>query len=373
VTTPQITIPDALLPHDGRFGSGPSKVRPTSVEALAARATDYLGTSHRQLPVRMMVAEMRNGIAELLRAPDGYEIICGNGGSTGFWDCAVFGLIDQRSHHLSFGEFGSKFAKAVAAAPHLAEPSVAESEPGTHPPLEPVADVDTICFPHNETSTGVMVDPVRVGTADQLMLVDATSGAGGLMFEPEATDVYYFAPQKALASDGGLWIAMVSPAAVERIEQIAASGRYIPPSLDLKLALDNSRQDQTYNTPALSTIFLTAQTVGWFNENGGLSWAAGRSSASAEILYGWAEQSPVASAFVADPQQRSTVVATIDFDPSIDADTLVEVLRSNGILDTSGYRKLGRNQLRIGMFPAIDPDDVKALTECIDYCVERMQ
>ena len=373
VSIPDIHIPTNLLPRDGRFGSGPSKVRPESVQALAARAEDYLGTSHRQLPVRMMVAEMRNGIAELLRAPDGYEILCGNGGSTGFWDCAVFGLIDHRSHHLSFGEFGSKFAKAVAAATHLDEPSVATSEPGTHPPLVPVADVDAICFPHNETSTGVKVDPVRVGTAEQLMLVDATSAAGGLMFTPEATDVYYFAPQKALASDGGLWIAMVSPAAVERIEKLSESGRYIPPSLDLRLALDNSRQDQTYNTPALSTIFLTAQTVNWFNDNGGLAWAAGRSSTSAEILYGWAERSPFASAFVTDPAQRSTVVATIDFDESIDADTLVAVLRANGILDTSGYRKLGRNQLRIGMFPAIDPDDIRALTECIDFCAEHLQ
>jgi len=304
VSTPDIVIPADLLPEDGRFGSGPTKVRPETLEALARRATDYMGTSHRQMPVKLMVAELRNGIAELLRAPDGYEIVCGNGGSTGFWDAAVFSLIEHRSHHLSFGEFGSKFGTAVSMAPHLDAPSVAESAMGTHPPLESVDGVDAICYTHNETSTGVMLDPVRVSTGDQLMLVDATSGAGGLMFDAEATDVYYFAPQKALAGDGGLWIAMVSPAAVERIERIAASGRYIPPSLDLKTALDNSRKDQTYNTPALATVFLTAQTVNWFNENGGLSWSAGRSATSAEILYGWADRSDAAEPFVQVETQR---------------------------------------------------------------------
>jgi len=372
VSTPDIVIPADLLPEDGRFGSGPTKVRPETLEALARRATDYMGTSHRQMPVKLMVAELRNGIAELLRAPDGYEIVCGNGGSTGFWDAAVFSLIEHRSHHLSFGEFGSKFGTAVSMAPHLDAPSVAESAMGTHPPLESVDGVDAICYTHNETSTGVMLDPVRVSTGDQLMLVDATSGAGGLMFDAEATDVYYFAPQKALAGDGGLWIAMVSPAAVERIERIAASGRYIPPSLDLKTALDNSRKDQTYNTPALATVFLTAQTVNWFNENGGLSWSAGRSATSAEILYGWADRSDAAEPFVQVDTQRSKVVATIDFDASIDADVLDDVLRANGIVDVNGYRKLGRNQLRIGMFPAIDPADTQALTTCLDYCIDRL-
>ena len=278
VSTPDITIPAELLPADGRFGSGPTKVRPEALEALAARATDYMGTSHRQMPVKLMVAEMRNGIAELLRAPDGYEIVCGNGGSTGFWDAAVFGLIEEKSHHLSFGEFGGKFGKAVKMAPHLQDPSVVESEMGTHPELEAVDGVDAYCYTHNETSTGVMMDPTRVGGEGDLVLVDATSAAGGLMFDANATDVYYFAPQKALASDGGLWIAMMSPAAIERVERIANSGRYIPPSLNLWTAIENSRKDQTYNTPALSTVFLTAQTVNWFNENGGLSWAAGRSS-----------------------------------------------------------------------------------------------
>jgi len=372
VNAPDITIPSDLLPADGRFGSGPTKVRPEIARSLADHATDYLGTSHRQLPVQLMVAEVRNGLAELLRAPDGYEIILGNGGSTGFWDCATFGLIDNRSHHLAFGEFGSKFASGIAAAPHLAEPSILRSEPGTHPPLEAVEGVDAYCYTHNETSTGVMLDPVRVDDPDALMLVDATSGAGGLHFDASATDVYYFAPQKALAADGGLWIAMVSPAAIERIERIAASDRWCPPSLDLKIALDNSRKDQTYNTPALATIFLTAKTVGWFNDNGGLSWSAGRSTKSAEILYGWAEASDTATPFVQIEAQRSKVVATIDFDESISADTLCDVLRANGIVDTNGYRKLGRNQLRIGMFPAIEPSDIEALTRCLDYCVSAL-
>ena len=369
---PDITIPTDLLPRDGRFGSGPTKVRPEALAALSERATDYMGTSHRQMPVKLVVAEMRNGIAELLRAPDGYEIVCGNGGSTGFWDAAVFGLIEQRSHHLSFGEFGGKFAKAVAMAPHLADPSIVESDMGTHPPLEATDDVDAYAYTHNETSTGVMFDPHRVGDEGDLMLVDATSAAGGLMFDANATDVYYFAPQKALASDGGLWIAMMSPAAIERVERIASSGRYIPPSLNLWTAIENSRKDQTYNTPALSTVFLTAQTVNWFNDNGGLSWAAGRSATSADTLYGWADASDAASPFVQIESQRSKVVATIDFDEAIDADTLVAVLRNNGILDVGGYRKLGRNQLRIGMFPAIDPSDTEALTTCLDYCIERL-
>lgn len=372
VSTPDITIPADLLPTDGRFNSGPTKVRTEALEALLARGTDYMGTSHRQMPVQLVVAELRNGIAELLRAPDGYEIILGNGGATGFWDCATFGLVDTRSHHLSFGEFGGKFASGIAAAPHLDTPSVTESEPGTHPPLVAVDGVDAYCYTHNETSTGVMLDPVRVDDPDALMLVDATSGAGGLHFDPNATDVYYFAPQKALAADGGLWIAMVSPAAVERIERISASDRWIPPSLDLKIALDNSRKDQTYNTPALATVFLTAHTVSWFNENGGLSFSAGRSASSAEILYGWADASDAATPFVQIESQRSKVVATIDFDEAISADTISAVLRANGIVDTGGYRKLGRNQLRIGMFPAIDPSDVEALTKCLDHVVAAL-
>ena len=370
-TTPDITIPADLLPSDGRFESGPTKVLPEALNALAARATDFMGTSHRKMPVKLVVAEMRNGIAELLRTR------------------RVRDRLRQRRLHRLLGcgrlridrrevppsqlrRVRGKFAKAVAMAPHLQDPSVTESAMGTRPDLEPVDGVDAYAFTHNETSTGVMMDPVRVGGVDDLMLVDATSAAGGLMFDANATDVYYFAPQKALASDGGLWIAMMSPAAIERVERIANSGRYIPPSLNLWSAVENSRQDQTYNTPALATIFLTAQTVNWFNDNGGLSWSAGRSATSAEILYGWADASDAASPFVQVESERSKVVATIDFDEAIDADTLVEVLRKNGILDVGGYRKLGRNQLRIGMFPAIDPADTEALTACLDYCIQAM-
>jgi len=372
VTTPDITIPADLLPADGRFGSGPTKVRPAAVEALLARATDYLGTSHRRSTVRSVVGELRSQMAELLQAPDGYEIVLGNGGATGFWDCAVFSIIERRSHHLSFGEFSSKFAKAVALAPHLDEPSIAESQAGTHPPLEIAGDADVCCFPHNETSTGVMLDPARVGGDGDLMLVDATSAAGGIVFDPAATDVYYFAPQKAFASDGGLWVAMMSPAALERIGRVTGSGRYVPPTLDLRLAVDNSRKDQTYNTPALATIFLTLETVNWFNGNGGLSWSAGRSRANAEILYGWAESVDFAEPFVQVEAQRSLVVATLDFDEAVDADAIADVLAANGIVDTYGYRKLGRNQLRIGMFPAIDPADTEALTRCLDYVVAAL-
>ena len=361
-----------MLPSDGRFGCGPSKFRPEAARALAERAVDYLGTSHRRAGVRRVVAELRAGIAELLGAPDGYEVVLGNGGATAFWDAASFGLIERRSHHLSLGEFSSKFTAVTVAAPHLDEPSVRLADPGTCPPLEAVAGVDAYCYPHNETSTGVMVPVRRPVGGDGLVLVDATSGAGGLRFDAAAADAYYFAPQKALSSDGGLWIAVMSPAAVERIERISASDRWTPAFLDLKLALDNSRKDQTYNTPALATVFLTVQQVNWLNGNGGLEWAAGRSDRSADLLYGWAEASAIAEPFVADPDARSRVVATIDFDDRIDADTISAVLRANGIVDTEGYRKLGRNQLRIGMFPAIEPQDIEALTACLDYIAERL-
>ncbi|MEY2435004.1 MAG: phosphoserine aminotransferase [Acidimicrobiaceae bacterium] len=368
-----IAIPAELLPHDGRFGSGPSKVRTEAVEALAKSATEYLGTSHRQATVRFMVGALRNGLAELLNLPDGYEVILGNGGTTAFWDASTFGLIERRSQHLSFGEFSSKFAAAVSAAPFLEPPSVIVSEPGTHPLAVADAEVDAYALTHNETSTGVSMVLQRPdgATDDQLVLVDATSGAGGLRFDASQTDVYYFAPQKGLGSDGGLWLATVSPRAIERIEQIAASDRWIPPSLDLKIALDNSRLDQTYNTPALATIFLAAQQVDWINGNGGLEWAASRCDRSAKTIYGWAEASSFATPFVVDPADRSHVVATIDFDASIDANTISAVLRRNGIVDTDSYRKLGRNQLRIALFPAIEPDDVASLTKCIDYVVER--
>jgi phosphoserine aminotransferase len=369
-TTPQISIPSDLLPSDGRFGCGPSKVRPEAVAALAEAAPDYLGTSHRQARVLFEVGALRNGVAELFAAPDGYEVLLGNGGTTSFWDAATFGLIDQRSQHLRFGEFSSKFAEAAAAAPHLKEPSFLFADPGTHP--LPVADpeVDAYCLTHNETSTGVAMPLQRPEGAEGLVLVDATSAAGGLRFDPNEVDVYYFAPQKCLASDGGLWLALASPAAIERIERIAASGRWTPASLDLKIALDNSRKDQTYNTPALATVFLANQQVDWINQNGGLQWAASRCDRSAEAIYGWAEASSYATPFVADPDQRSHVVATIDLDESVvDAPTVSQVLRANGIVDTESYRKLGRNQLRVALFPAIEPDDIVQLTKCIDHVV----
>ncbi|HEX5947256.1 MAG TPA: phosphoserine transaminase [Acidimicrobiales bacterium] len=371
--TEAITIPDDLLPADGRFCSGPSKVRPEALTALADTGRSYLGTSHRQATVRFMVASLRNGLAELLSLPDGYEIILGNGGTTAFWDAATFGLIDRRSQHLSFGEFSSKFATCARTAPHIDEPDVIESAAGTVPEAKATPDVDAYCLTHNETSTGVAAPLVRPDGGEGLVLVDATSGAGGLRFDPAQTDAYYFAPQKALASDGGLWLAAVSPAAVERIERIAASDRWCPAFLDLGIALDNSRKDQTYNTPALATIHLAVQQIEWILHNGGLPFSAGRCDRSAEIIYGWAEASDYATPFVTDPAIRSHVVATIDLDDSVDAKTVSKVLRDNFILDTESYRKLGRNQLRIALYPAIDPDDVEALTHCIDHVVDRLR
>ena len=371
--TPEITIPDHLRPADGRFCSGPSKVRPEALEALAATGATYLGTSHRQATVRFMVAALRNGIAELLSLPDGYEVALGNGGTTAFWDAATFGLIDQRSQHLSFGEFSSKFAACALAAPHLDDPDVIESPAGTVPEAKATPDVDAYCLTHNETSTGVAAPLRRPEGADGLVLVDATSAAGGLRFDPAQVDAYYFAPQKGLASDGGLWLAALSPAAVERIERIAAGDRWVPASLDLGIALDNSRKDQTYNTPALATIFLAAHQIEWILHNGGLPFAAGRCDRSAEILYGWAERSDYATPFVSDPAIRSHVVGTVDLDDAVDAPTVCAVLRRNGILDTDSYRKLGRNQLRIALYPAIDPEDVEALTACIDFVAERLR
>jgi len=365
--TPDIAIPTELLPGDGRFGSGPSKVRPEAVAALAAEAGGYLGTSHRQAPVRFMVSRLRNGLAELLSLPDGYEIILGNGGTTAFWDAATFGLIERRSQHLSFGEFSSKFAAAATAAPFLEGPEVIECPPGTHPSPRRDEDVDLYALTHNETSTGVAMPLARPAGADGLVAVDATSAAGGLRFDATQTDAYYFAPQKGLASDGGLWLAACSPAAIERIEQIKAGGRWIPASIDLSIALENSRKDQTYNTPALATVFLAVHQVEWILENGGLHWAAGRCDRSADTIYSWAEASDVATPYVTDPAQRSHVVATIDLDDRIDATVVAGVLRRNGIVDTDSYRKLGRNQLRIALFPAIDPEDVAALTHCLDH------
>jgi phosphoserine aminotransferase len=374
VTSPaDIVLPADLRPSDGRFGAGPSKVRPAQVEALLGVATTYLGTSHRQKTVKSHVGRLRSGLTQLFGLPDGYEVVLGNGGSTGFWDVATFGLLRDRAQFLSFGEFGAKFAACAKDAPHLGDPSVLKSEPGDAPAFAPEAGIDAYCTPHNETSTGVALPVRRVaGDADALTVIDATSAAGGLAVDAREFDAYYFAPQKSFGSDGGLWIALMSPAAIERVEQISASGRWIPPSLDLKTAVDNSRQDQTYNTPALATIFLMAEQVDWFNGNGGLAWCTARTADSARRLYDWAEASAYATPFVADPAKRSHVIGTIDFDDSIDATQISAALRANGIVDTEPYRKLGRNQLRIAMVPAIEPDDVSTLTRAIDHVVAAL-
>jgi len=361
-----------LLPRDGRFGSGPSKVRPQQISALVADAPTYLGTSHRQATVRNKVGEVREGLRELFALPDGYEVLLGNGGTTSFWDAATFHLIAEQSQHLSFGEFSSKFATAVKEAPHLKDPQVIASEVGTHPTALTDESVDLYALTHNETSTGVMMSIERPAGASGLVAVDATSGAGGLFVDPTQFDCYYFAPQKSFASDGGLWIALCSPRAIERIESLASSGRWTPASLDLKIALDNSRLNQTYNTPALATIHLLASQITWFNENGGLSFSTGRSAQSAEILYSWAEASDFATPFVANPRERSLVVGTIDFHDDVDASAIASVLRANGIVDTDPYRKLGRNQLRIAMFPSIDPEDVASLLACVNYVVGNL-
>ena len=369
-----IVIPADLKPADGRFGAGPSKVRPEQVDALSAVSTTYLGTSHRKATVKDQVARVRAGLAELFALPEGYEVVLGNGGSTAFWDIATFGLIRDRAQFLSFGEFGSKFAKAAQIAPHLGDPTIVTSEPGDAPEFAAEAGIDSYATPHNETSTGVAITPVKPDGADDdaLLLVDATSAAGGLAIDVSAVDVYYFAPQKCFASDGGLWFALMSPAALARAEEINASGRWVPEFLNLTTAITNSRQEQTYNTPALATIFLMAEQVDWFNANGGMAWTTARTADSANRLYSWAEERSFTSPYVSDATKRSHVIGTIDFDDSIDAAAVAKVLRANGIVDTEPYRKLGRNQLRIAMFPAIDPADVEALTASIDYVVERL-
>ncbi|MFC4148804.1 phosphoserine transaminase [Micromonospora mangrovi] len=371
---PTIRIPDDIKPADGRFGCGPSKIRPAAVSALADVATSFLGTSHRQKTVRDEVARLRRGIAEFFSLPEGYEVILSNGGTTAFWDAATFGLVRDRAQFASFGEFGAKFAKAVKDAPFLGEPTVRKAEPGTAATLVAEAGVDVYGIPQNETSTGVAAPVRRVAGADEgsLLLVDATSAAGGLDVDVAETDVYYFAPQKCFASDGGLWLALMSPAALERAAEIKASGRYIPAFLDLVTAIDNSRLEQTYNTPALATIFLAAEQTDWMNAQGGLTWAAKRTAESAGIVYGWAERSSFATPFVTDPAVRSNVVATIDFADGVDAGAIAKALRANGIVDTEPYRKLGRNQLRIALYPAVEPADVEALTASIDHVVERL-
>jgi len=370
-----IVIPADLLPADGRFGCGPSKVRPEQVDEIVAAQRTVLGTSHRQPPVKNLVGSVRSGLTTLFGLTDGWEIVLGNGGSTVFWDVATFGLIEQRSQHLVFGEFSSKFAEASAAAPHLGEPTIIRSDTGTHPDAVAEDGIDVYALTHNETSTGVAMDLRRPAgtTADSaLVAVDATSAAGGLTWEPAEVDVYYFAPQKSFASDGGLWLAACSPAALDRIESVGDGDRWRPASLDLKIALDNSRLNQTYNTPALATLLLLDAQIRWMNDNGGMPFAAGRSAESAATLYGWAEASSFATPFVADPAKRSNVVGTVDLDDSIDATAVNKALRANGIVDTDSYRKLGRNQLRIGMFPAVDPADVEALTRCIDHVVSAL-
>jgi phosphoserine aminotransferase len=369
---PHVDLPRDLLPADGRFGCGPSKIRGAQLEALVTRGATILGTSHRQAPVKDLVGSVRERLAQLLRIPDGYEVLTGNGGSTAFWDAAAFGLIEHRAQNLVFGEFGGKFA-AAAAAPWLAAPDVRRAEPGTRAHAEPVEGVDVYAWPHNETSTGVAAPVTRAaGDAGALTVIDATSAAGGIDVDLSETDVYYFAPQKNLGSDGGLWFAVVSPAAIERIERIAASGRYIPEFLSLKNALDNSRLQQTLNTPALSTLLLLDEQLGWMLENGGLTWAGARTRESSALLYAWAEQSEVATPFVTDPSDRSPVVVTIDFADHVDASAIAKSLRANGIVDTEPYRKLGRNQLRVATFVSIEPDDVRQLIRSIDYTLERL-
>lgn len=373
MTAHQLTIPAGIKPVDGRFGSGPSKVQASAVAALGATGGTLLGTSHRQAPVRALVGRIRAGLAELLGLPDGYEIVLGNGGSTAFWDAAAFGLIRHRAQHLVCGEFSAKFAKVAEGAPFLGEQSVIRSEYGSAPRAHAEAGADTYAWAQNETSTGVVLPVDRIAGADAgaLMLVDATSAAGGIAIDIAQADVYYFAPQKAFAAEGGLWLAAFSPAARDRVGELKAS-RWLPPSLDLTLAIDNSRKDQTYNTPAVASLWLLAHQVDWLLAQGGLDWAVKRTADSSSRLYDWAEAAAYTTPFVTDPALRSPMVGTIDFDASVDAAAVAAALRANGIVDTEPYRALGRNQLRIGMYPAVDPEDVSALTACIDYVVEHL-
>jgi phosphoserine aminotransferase len=368
-----LRIPDELKPADGRFGCGPTKVRPQQLGALAGRGAALMGTSHRQQPVRSLVGRVRTGLRELFGLPEGYQVVLGNGGTTAFWDAAAFGLVRERSQHFSFGEFSAKFAKATAGAPFLADPVVVTAEPGTAPEISYAPGCDLVGWAHNETSTGVAV-PVRrpEGSDGALIAIDATSGAGGLPVRAEDFDVYYFAPQKSFASDGGLYLALMSPAALERVAEIGGSGRWVPEFLSLATALDNSLKDQTYNTPAIATLLLLAETIDWMLGNGGLDWAVSRTKDSSDRLYSWAERTSYATPYVADPAHRSQVVGTIDLTEPVDAAVIAKALRANGIVDVEPYRKLGRNQLRVAMYPAVEPDDVTALTRCVDWLVERI-
>ncbi len=370
---PELVIDPQLLPKDGRFGCGPSRTRAEQLSNFVSSGATLMGTSHRQAPIKDMVGEIRAGLLELYKAPAGYEVILGNGGSTAFWDAAAFSLALRKAQALVHGEFGSKFASALTT-PWLQAPTVVKAEPGSRSELYPEAGVDLYVYPHNETSTGVIAPVTRIaGDADALMLTDATSAAGGVDFDLAETDVYYFAPQKNFASDGGLWLALVSPKAIARIEEVAASGRYIPESLNLKVALDNSRLNQTLNTPAIATLFLLNDQIKWMNAQGGLAWASARTKESSDLLYAWADSHPLATPFVSNPDHRSQVVVTIDFDQGVDAARLAKILRENGVVDTDPYRKLGRNQLRVATFVATEPSDVKALINCIDFVLERMQ
>ena len=370
----QITIPDSLKPADGRFGAGPSKVRTQALDALAATGSSLMGTSHRQAPVKNLVGRVREGVSDLFALPDGYEVVLGNGGATAFWDIATFGLIRERSQHLSFGEFSSKFATAAKRAPFLGDPTVIEAATGSRPDPRAESGVDVYAWAHNETSTGVMAPVKRVAGADAgaLLIVDATSGSGGLPVDIDEVDAYYFSPQKCYASDGGLWVAVMSPAALDRAAEIAATDRWVPAFFDLPTAIDNSTKNQTYNTPSLATLFLFAEQLDWLNGQGGLDFAVSRTTDSSSRLYNWAEKTAYTTPYVADPDHRSLVIGTIDFDDEVDASAIAKILRANGIVDVEPYRKLGRNQLRVAMFPAVDPADVEALTGCVDYVVEKL-
>ncbi|MPZ81552.1 MAG: phosphoserine transaminase [Actinophytocola sp.] len=368
-----LVLPADLKPSDGRFGSGPSKVRPEQLARLVSEGSALMGTSHRQKPVRSLVGRVRSGLRDLFGLPDGYEVLLGNGGTTAFWDAAAFGLVRERAQHFTYGEFSSKFAKVTKDAPFLADPVVVTAEPGTAPEITYAEGTDLVGWAHNETSTGVAV-PVRrpQGSDPALIAIDATSGAAGLPVDAEDFDVYYFAPQKSFASDGGLWLALMSPVALERVAEIGASGRWVPEFLSLTTALDNSLKDQTYNTPAVATLFLLAEQIDWMLGNGGLAWTTARTKDSSSRLYEWAERSEFATPFVQDPASRSQVVGTIDIADGTDAAAIAKALRANGIVDVEPYRKLGRNQLRVAMFPAVEPDDVTALTRCVDWLAERV-
>lgn len=374
MTIPDIEIPENLKPTDGRFGAGPSKVSPRAADAVAAAGSSLMGTSHRQAPVRNLVKSVQEGVSELLNAPEDYQVVLGIGGATAFWDTAAFGLVREKAQHLSFGEFGSKFAKVTNSAPFLDDSVILQADPGTRPVPRVESGVDVYAWPQNETSTGVAAPVHRVDGADDdaLVLIDATSGAGGLPVDVRQSDVYYFSPQKNFASDGGLWLGLFSPAAIERAEEIAATDRWVPDFLNLKTAIDNSAKNQTYNTPALATLIMLNEQLTWMNTNGGLDFATGRTKDSSDRVYTWAEASSYATPFVTRPEDRSQVIVTIDFKDDVDAATVAAVLRANGIVDTEPYRKLGRNQLRIATFTAIDPEDVSALTACIDYIVDRL-